>query len=266
MKTRSRFWLPALSLAWRELIRFYRQGNRVVGALATPLLFWLMLGFGFRSSFRLPGYEQMNALEFLYPGSIVLNILFTSIFSSISLIQDRNEGFLQAVLVAPLKRSGLAMGKILGGATLAASQGMLFLVLAPFVGVKLTLLSFFLSALIIILISFALTGVGFICAWRMQSVQGFHAVMNLLLMPMWVLSSSFFPAVGAPLLLKWIMMANPLTYGVIALRHAFYLSDPRHFYEPPGFWVSFLVMAVFAGLVFFISTRMAARVTKGDLQ
>jgi ABC-type polysaccharide/polyol phosphate export permease len=100
----------------------------------------------------------------------------------------------------------------------------------------------------------------------MQSVQGFHAVMNLLLMPMWVLSSSFFPAVGAPLVLKWAMMANPLTYGVIALRHSFYLSDPRHFYEAPGFGTSLLVMVIFSGLVFLAATRMAARVTKGDLQ
>jgi ABC-2 type transport system permease protein len=225
-----------------------------------------MLGFGFRSSFQLPGAQGISALEYLYPGSIVLNILFTAIFSSISLIQDRNEGFLQAVLVAPLSRSALVFGKILGGAALAASQGILFLVLAPFVGIHLTVLSFILSALTIALISFALTGVGFIFAWRMQSVQGFHAIMNLILMPMWILSGSFFPSVGAPGALKLAMSCNPLTYGVIALRQSFYLAGTKTFYEAPGLALSLLVTLVFGCVTFAAASWLAKGVTKGDIQ
>jgi len=263
---RERFWLPVWTLTLRELVRFYRQGNRVIGAVATPILFWLMLGFGFRSSFQLPGAQGMSSLEYLYPGSIILNILFTSIFSAISLIQDRNEGFLQSVLVAPLSRSALVLGKILGGTILAASQGILMLVLAPFIGIHLSVVSFFLAAFVIILISFALSAVGFASAWKMQSVQGYHAIMNLLLMPMWVLSGSFFPSVGAPLGLKIAMMANPLTYGVIALRQSLYLAGSRTFHEPPGLGISLLITIAFGSVTFFLSSRLAEGVTKGDLQ
>ena len=262
----SRFWLPAWTLTLRELVRFYRQGNRVVGAVATPLLFWLMLGFGFRSSFQLPGASNMSSLEYLYPGSIVLNILFTSIFSSISLIQDRNDGFLQAVLVAPLNRSALVLGKILGGALLATSQGILFLALAPLLGIHMSIFSFVAASFVILLISLALTAVGFACAWKMQSVQGFHAIMNLVLMPMWILSGSFFPMVGAPIGLKIAMMANPLTYGVIALRQSLYLATPVSFYEAPGLGFSLLITVLFGGIVFGISAYLAKGVTKGDIQ
>jgi ABC-2 type transport system permease protein len=225
-----------------------------------------MLGFGFRSSFQLPGTQRMSALEYLYPGSIVLNILFTAIFSSISLIQDRNEGFLQAVLVAPLSRAALVFGKISGGTALAATQGVLFLILAPFIGIHLTFLSFLVSAFTILLISFALTAVGFLFAWRMQSVQGFHAIMNLILMPLWILSGSFFPSVGAPWGLKMVMFANPLTYGVIALRQSFYLSGAKTFYEAPGLGISLLVTLVFGLAIFVLASGLARSTTKGDLQ
>ncbi len=130
--------LPAFTLWWREIVRFYRQTTRVVGVLASPLVFWLVLGSGFGNSFR-SGAEssQQHYLDYFYPGTLILIVLFTSIFTMMSVIDDRKEGFLLSVLVAPVPRTAIVLGKVLGGTTLAAVQGMVFLIFAPFAGVHL---------------------------------------------------------------------------------------------------------------------------------
>src|SRR4051812_433094 len=132
--------LPALSLCHRELIRFIRQPNRVIGALATPLVFWLLIGAGMGRSFKTDGATAGNEryIEYFFPGTILMLILFTAIFSTISIIEDRREGFLQSVLVAPVSRFSIVLGKTLGGTALAAAQGTLFLLLAPFIGIHFT--------------------------------------------------------------------------------------------------------------------------------
>ncbi len=130
--------LPAYTIWKREIVRFLRQRSRVLAALGTPLLFWFFLGSGLGSSFRPQSLPvEMHYLQYFYPGTLMLVILFTSIFSSISLIEDRKEGFLLSVLVAPVSRSGPVMGKILGGATLAFLQGLVFVALAPLAGLSL---------------------------------------------------------------------------------------------------------------------------------
>src|SRR4051812_24660214 len=182
----SNFLLPVMTLWQREIVRFIRQRSRLGSALSTPLVFWLLLGGGFSASFRPPGTPTGTGyLEYLYPGMIILVILFTAIFSTISVIEDRKAGFLQGVLVAPVSRASIVLGQALGGATLALFQGVLFLLLAPFAGVHLTFTAVVAGIVVMILVSFALTSVGLIIAWRMQSIQGFHAIMNLILMPIW---------------------------------------------------------------------------------
>ena len=210
--------LATYSLWARDIVRFYRQRGRIVGALGTPIVFWLLLGSGLGSSFRVSADASVNYLEYFYPGTLALIILFTAIFSTISLIEDRSEGFLQAVLVAPVPRAAIVMGKILGGTTLAALQAVLFLALAPVAGVELSAGALPLLALVIIALAFALTGLGFLIAWWLDSTQGFHAIMNLFLVPMWLLSGAVFPAEGAAGWIRAIMWANPMTYGVSALR------------------------------------------------
>src|SRR5882724_8199230 len=134
-------WLPSLSLAKRELVRFRRQPHRVIGALATPIVFWLLIGLGMGHSFRgegQPGGEDY--LQFFFPGTILMILLFTAIFSTISIIEDRREGFLQSVLVAPVPRMAIVLGKVLGGTVLAFGQGLIFLILAPLIGMPLGVL------------------------------------------------------------------------------------------------------------------------------
>src|ERR1700722_20202106 len=202
--------IPSFSLWQREIVRFYRQRARVVGVIASPLLFWVAFGAGFSHSFSSGNSGASGrASGYFFPGSIVMIVLFTAIFSMMSLIQDRNEGFLLTVL-----------GKVLGGATLAAIQGLIFLCFSPLAGVHPPLVGFLLAAAVILLISFEITALGFTIAWPMDSTQAFHAIVNLILLPLWLLSGALFPADKASGWLRAIMLANPLTYGVDALRNS----------------------------------------------
>ena len=157
--------LPAFTLWWREIVRFYRQKTRVVGVLASPLVFWLVIGSGFGTSFRSGGGpSQQHYLDYFYPGALIMTVLFTSIFTMMSVIDDRKEGFLLSVLVAPVPRSAIVLGKVLGGTTLSAIQGMIFLIFAPFTGVHLGVVQVLLVAVVVFLVSFALTAQqGFNC-------------------------------------------------------------------------------------------------------
>ena len=210
----------ARALAWREVVRFLRQPSRIVGAFAPPLLAWLLLGAGFGSSFRVPGGGGASYLGYFFPGTVVLVVLFAAIFSTISVIEDRREGFLQAVVVSPVSPLAVAAGKIAGGTLLALAQGGVLLALAPLLGFAPSAAALAPALLVLAFVALALTGLGLTIAWMLESTQGFHAIMNLVLIPMWFLSGSFFPADGAPAWLRLTMAANPLTYGVASLRRA----------------------------------------------
>jgi ABC-2 type transport system permease protein len=252
---------PAILTLWqREIVRFYRQRSRITGALATPLLFWLLLGSGFAESFR-PGDAESDVryAEYFFPGAMVLVVLFTAIFSTISVIEDRKEGFLQAVLVAPVSRSAVVLGKILGGTTLALGQALLLLLAAPWLGIQLGLGDFLLAVAVLLAIAFGLTTLGFLIAWRMDSTQGFHAIMNLVLIPMWLLSGAFFPAAGASPWLQWLMALNPLTYGLAALRRTLYPAGVAVGPEVPALAVSIAVTLLFAVVSFLAARQLASR-------
>ena len=252
--------LAAATLWHREIVRFHRQPARVLGAVGMPLLFWALIGSGLSSSFRLPGGpEDLDYLEYFFPGTIVMLILFAAIFSTFSVIDDRNEGFLQGVLVAPVRRSALVAGKVLGGATLAWIQGMLFLLLAPVAGIHLTLRSALGVAVVVAVMAIALTAFGFAFAWRMNSTQGFHAVMNLVLMPMWFLSGAIFPLSGAPTWLEWVMRLNPLTYGTAALRQVLYGDLPQAGPSLPSMGLCLAVMLIWAAAALAVDVWVVRR-------
>ncbi len=217
-------YLAAWALARREVVRFLRQRNRVVSALVQPVLFWALFGAGLSPSFRAGavGYS-----EYFFPGIIVLILLFTAIFATISIIDDRNTGFLQGVLVAPVPRSAIILGKVAGTTVLAVGQAFLVALAAPLFGLSIGFAGVLASLPVLVLLSVALAGLGICIAWRMDSTQGFHAIMMSFLMPMWLLSGAFFPPGGTPTWLAAVVAINPLTYGVALLRYALYLGDPR---------------------------------------
>src|ERR1700690_3979964 len=198
--------LPAFSLWWREVVRFYRQRARVVGVIASPLLFWIVIGSGFGTSFRSSGAGGQHYLAFFFPGALTMIVLFTAIFTMMSVIEDRKAGFLLSVLVPPVSRSVIVLDNVLGGATLATLQGLIFLVFAPALGVRFTFASFGMTVLVIFLMSFSLTALGFIIAWPMDSTQAFHAIINLVLIPLWLGSGALFPVSGASGWLRFLML------------------------------------------------------------
>jgi ABC-2 type transport system permease protein len=246
----------------REITRFRRQRSRVIGSFLQPLVFWLLLGAGLKASFRPAGMPTgINYFQYLYPGFIVLVLLFTAIFATISTVEDRREGFLQGVLVAPVARPAIVMGQAMGGTTLAWIPSCVFLVLAPLAGVSLSIAAVFVSAVIMAIVAFSLTCIGLVIAWRIESTQGFHAIMNLILIPIWLLSGAFWPEKGAPVVLGWLMRINPLTYGVAALREALYMGQPGAIGSQPNFALSAVVTCIFAGAMYALAARVASRPT-----
>ena len=226
-------WCPMQSLWRREMVRFLRQKHRVISALLTPVLFWVMLGFGFNASFthQATGVSasigeggvvasSVSYAVYFFPGMLGFMLMSTAVFSTITIIEDRREGFLQGVLTAPVSRLSIVLGKVLGGATIATFQGVALLLLWPLVsgsGWDVSWLPMLTAAGVLGLLSVALTALGVCLAWPMDSTSGFHALMMILLMPMWFLSGAVFPIAGAPVWLATLMLLNPLTYGQAAL-------------------------------------------------
>lgn len=251
--------LPSFSLWLREVVRFYRQKGRVAGVILSPLLFWLVIGSGFGTSFRGGSASgQQHYLDYFYPGALIMIVLFTSIFAMMSVIEDRKEGFLLSVLSAPISRSVIVLGKVLGGTTLAAAQGIVFLIFLPVIHVNPGVTGILLAILITFLVAFSLTALGFAIAWPMDSTAAFHGIVNLFMIPLWLLSGALFPISGASGWIAWIMRVNPLTYGVEGLRAVLFPST-----QTPGMSLStdLLVLVAFSAAMFLLCFYMANRRT-----
>jgi ABC-2 type transport system permease protein len=258
--------LASWTLCQRELVRFFRQRNRVFGALGQPLVFWVLFGVGFGPSFQPPGVDaRVSFSEYFFPGTVALIVLFTAIFTTISVIEDRREGFLQGVLVAPVPRWSMVLGKISGGALIALLEGLVFLVLGFFLGIRPSPVAFALTVVFLFLVSIALTALGFFFAWRTDSTQGYHAVMSVLLFPMWLLSGAFFPAEST--WLSWIVRLNPLTYGVAGLRRLLYLGVEAPPLTPglPSLATCWTITILFAGAAYAAAWWITNRPNKVDL-
>ncbi|MEK7281998.1 MAG: ABC transporter permease [Chloroflexota bacterium] len=213
--------MRAVYIIWyRELLRFFRERTRIISALAMPLLFLVFFGAGF--SHALGNLASgVDFVTFLFPGIIAMSVLMTSFMSGMSVVWDREFGFLKEVLVTPLSRSGVALGKALGGATVATAQGALLLLFAPIIGIALNPLLIAKLLPLMLLLSVTIASLGILIASRMKSVQAFQMAMTVLVFPMIFLSGAFFPVNQVPMWLKTIIKLNPATYGVDALRQLF---------------------------------------------
>jgi len=202
---------------YREVLRFWREKSRIVASLATPLLWLLIFGSGMRT-IAVPGTQDYQA--FLFPGIIGMSILFTSIASGVSVIWDREFGFLKEILVAPVSRSSVVLGKALGGGIAALIQGIILLPFSFLVGVHLLPLSYLVYIPLMIVISVGLVSIGLAIAAFVESMEAFHMIMSFAMLPMFFLSGALFPLTMAPEWLRWVSYINPLTYGVDILRWA----------------------------------------------
>ena len=229
-------------------------------------MFWLFLGLGMQRSFA--GHGQTHGggfMEYFFAGTILMILLFTAIFSTISVIEDRREGFLQSVLVAPVSRMSIVLGKVLGGTVLAFGQAFLFLLLAPLAGIHLTFTGALGAIAIMAVLAFSLTSLGFCIAWRMKSTQGFHVIMNLFLIPLWFMSGALFPINGAAGIAQVVMRLNPLTYGLAGLRRCLYWNDPAVMADSLGFVPCLIISIIFAIGLFLLASKIASKRVSADL-
>lgn len=208
-------------LVRRDLVRFWREKSRVVGALVQPLVFWLIIGSGMSGTFALHSDRDVGYMQYFYPGVVLMVVLFTAIFATMSVIEDRHGGFLQAVLVAPGSRGAVVLGKCLGAASVALAQAALFLALAPAAGFELGAIHWPLLLAHLTLACFSLCTLGFGVAWWLDSTAGYHVVMSLLLLPMWIMSGAMFPG-GRGGWIRWVERLDPMSYSVTGVRRALY--------------------------------------------
>src|SRR5579884_3146668 len=218
--------LRAVYMIWkRDLIRYTRDRMRLIASLAQPVLFLVVFGTGLSSSLRGAGGgigaagSSLQYVQFIYPGVIGMAVLFSAVFGAMSIVWDREFGFLKEVLVAPIHRSAVAVGKSLGSATQAMVQGLILLVLAPIAGVRLTVVGVVELIPLLFVLAFALSTLGVAIAARMRTMQGFQVVMNFLMMPLFFLAGSLFPLGGnLPAWLTVLTRLDPVSYGIDAIR------------------------------------------------
>lgn len=252
----------AAALARREFVRFIRQPQRVVGSIGQPLLFWAFLGAGLTPSFQPPGMEGMTYTEYFYPGVLMMLILFAGIFSTITVIEDRDQGFLQGVLVAPVPRLAIVLGKVGGGTLIALFQAMILLVAAPFMGMLPGLGGSLMVLAALVLSALGFTGLGFSIAWTMKSTAGFHAIMMVFLFPLWLLSGALFPMENVPTWLHWVMLVNPVAHALTVLRGPFY-EAPAVLLSSGAYLTSVGVLVAWVALSLWASTKRVNRREQG---
>ncbi len=209
--------LNAIYIIWlRELKKFIRDRSRLISSIAQPLIWLLLIGTGFGATFGKVG--DLQYIQFMFPGILVMTLLFSSMFSAISIIWDREFGFLKEMLVAPIRRTSIAIGKAIGGASRSTIQGIIILVFSPLIGINITIQKFFLIVPLMFFIAFTISGIGIIIAARMESFEAFNLIVNFVIMPMFLLSGAIFPISNLPQWLSMIVSINPLSYGVDIMR------------------------------------------------
>ena len=208
----------AYTIWYRDVLRFSRDRTRIVAALGQPLLYLFVFGTGLAPAMSASTGGALDFRQFMFPGILAMAVLFTAIFSAVSIVWDREFGFLKEVMVAPVSRAAVALGKVAGGATVAMFQGIIVLLLAPIVGVKLAAPQVVMMIGLMLLLAIVMTSFGILIAARQKTMEGFQMMMNFLLMPMFFLSGAFFPLKNVPLWMAWLSRLDPVTYGVDALR------------------------------------------------
>jgi ABC-2 type transport system permease protein len=211
--------IEAIYIVWlREIKRYIRAKERIVSSLAMPLFWFLIFGSSMRFAVQFPG-ANINYSQFLAPGIIAMTLLFTSIFSGVSVIWDREFGFLKEMLVAPVSRLSIVIGRSLGGATTAVMQGIIIMLLSMLLGVNITPASILILIPLMVVISLGFVSLGITIASIMESVEGFQLIMNFIVMPMFFLSGALFPINNLPDIFKIFVYIDPMTYGVEVLRY-----------------------------------------------
>jgi len=245
-------WVAVYVLWLREMKRFVRAKSRIVGAVAMPLFFLLFLGMGF-SRMAVPGLgRQVNYILFLVPGILGMGLLFSSTFGGLSVLWDREFGFLKEIMVAPVSRLSIVIGRIAGGTTTGMIQGILILGVAFILGFKVpSLAALLLGLLLMVLIATTFLGLGLIFASKMKDMQGFSIVMNFVIFPLFFLSGALYPLNNFPAWVRWISYADPLTFGVDGLRAVWLRTSSMSLLADFGAMIFFSALMLALGAYFF---------------
>jgi ABC-2 type transport system permease protein len=251
----------AVWMVWtRDLIRLKRTPTRIVTGIAQPLLFLFVLGAGLE---HLIGGQKAGGVDYqqyLFPGILAMSVLTSALFSAIAIVWDREFGFMREMLVAPVSRSSLVLGKALGGGSVAVVQGIILVIAAPLVGVDVTVGNFFAMLGFLLLLAFALTAVGIVIASRMQRMESFQMVMALVLQPMIFLSGAIFPLVALPAWLGVVTRLNPATYGIDAIRRVLlpHIAPLTILSWTVPLWADALITFAFGTLMMGLAVRLFA--------
>lgn len=239
----------------RNLKRYLRSKSRIVGSLGMPVFFLLVLGFGLNSVVVLPGMEH-GYIGFIIPGIISMSVLFTSVFSGIQIIWDKQFGFLKETLVAPVSRLEIMLGQTFGGATTAVIQGLIIFVLSLFMGLKISsVLGFIISIVFMMLIGISFTAFGIAIASRMEDMHGFQLIMNFVIFPIFGLSGALFPIDSLPSWVRSLTLLDPLTYGVEGIRYGLLGSSQIN----PA--ISFIVLSGFTVLMVVLGSYLFRKIS-----
>ncbi|MDP6947165.1 MAG: ABC transporter permease [Myxococcota bacterium] len=239
----------------RDMIRLFRERTRWLGVILQPMMFWVLLGVGMGDTFRLEGAADVDYLTFFFPGIIVMIVLFTTVFATMAVIEDRQQGFLQQLLVGPSSRGAMVAGKTAGVTTVALLQGALCLVAAPLAGFDLLGIDWFGLALSMTLGCIGLTGMSFAIAWKLGSTHAYHAIMAVVLIPLWMVSGAMFPPRGG--WMDALMWADPMTWMVDGVRHALHGGEaPVALMSPAMSWG---MLTLFAVVAFVAAATMARK-------
>ena len=206
----------------RDILKFFRDKARLFGSFAMPFMFLVIFGSGMsgalssmlNSTGSAGALADFNYVQFMFPGIIAMTTFNTSIFSSLSIVQDREFGYLKEILVSPISRTSIAIGKILSGATMAFLQGVLMMIFVPFIGLELNLSILIRLLPAMLLVSFTFTSLGLLIASNLKTAEGFQVVVQILIFPMLFLSGAFFPLAGMPMWMNYLVKINPMTYAV----------------------------------------------------
>lgn len=237
------------ALTWRDLMRFLRDRSQVLGALARPVLWLVLMGQGLGASVR--GVGGLDYQHFIFAGAIAMAVLFGGMFQGVTVIWDREFGFLKEVLVAPISRVTIVLGKTLSGTVVTVVQGCLTLLFAAVVRVHLDAPSLAALLGVIVLLALGMTAMGVVVATRMRTFEGFGVISNFVIMPLYFLSGGIFPVEHLPTWMAVLVRANPVTYGVDLMRHA--LAQPAVFPVPidVGVLLGFAAAMVTLALAWF---------------
>ena len=248
--------MSTIYILWlRQIKKYFRARSRIIGSLGQPLLFLLAFGFGFGQVFRQAG--QGDYMQFLGPGIIMMSVLFTSVFSGIDIIWDRQFGFLKETMVAPVPRWQIMLGKTLGGATVAGFQGLIVFVLATAVGFRFyDVFMLPVAAVFVALVAIIFTSLGVAIASRVEDMQGFQLIMNFLVMPIFFLSGALFPLQGLPDIMEYVIKIDPLTYGIDGLRGA--LINASTFGIAMDLVVVFILAVILLGIGSYLFEKIQA--------